>query len=447
MKPLVPLLVLLTACSSDTVSDADGNPADGGSAQEEQPDTGPEEANVDPHANAIAALPSPSLPDTLLSYDTPIPEYLQVQVVQLTNNTPPDNPITDAGATLGRVLFYDRRMSLNGEVACASCHDQTKGFSDHRVKSVGFDGGETGRQSMPLINLRHFPRGPMFWDQRAATLEEQVLMPIQDEVEMGMTLDALVERLSATDYYPPLFEAAFGDGTITSDRISRALAQFLRSIVSYGSRFDAEVAVTRDLTVDFPGFTAAENRGRAIFFGLHEPTNPEAPHLPGLCGNCHMFANPTMFVGPEGTPGALPPNAPPLDNLGIFHQLDPINNGFTDPDDDGVGGVTGNEDEMGAFKVSSLRNVALTAPYMHDGRFETLEEVVAHYNEGVEFHPNLGPGLLSFDTTRPLGADNMPTAVRLNLSAEDQAALVAFLHTLTDESIATDERWSDPFPN
>ena len=158
----------------------------------------------------IAALPSPELPEELLSYDHELPPSFSSRMVESFDNTPLDNPITDEGATLGRVLFYDQRLSQNGTVSCASCHRQGFGFSDPEEKSEGFDGGETGRHSMPLINLRYYARGSMFWDERANTLEEQVLMPVQDEVEMGLTLDELVERL--TDDGRSIGERLPGDG-------------------------------------------------------------------------------------------------------------------------------------------------------------------------------------------------------------------------------------------
>jgi len=403
--------------------DTGGSTEDTGGGTTDDTGTTPDTSET---ANPLPHLPSPTLPARAFEYDIPLPAHLQDPAVLRADNTPGDNAITNAGATLGRVLFYDRRLSANGEVSCASCHEQASSFGDPRELSVGFEGELTGRHSMALVNLRYYPSGAMFWDERADTLEDQVLMPIQDLVEMGMTLDELVVRLSATDYYGPLFEDAFGDPEVTEDRISRALAQFVRSIVSFDSRFDAEVAAVGDVRPDFPGFSAQENRGKDIFFGEHDPTTR------GLCGSCHMFANPTL---PGGGPGPAP------NNLGIFHQIDPTNNGLGDPDDLGVGGVTGLPQNNGQFKTSSLRNIALTGPYMHDGRFDTLEEVVRHYNQGIQFSDTLAPQL----TTPPMGPGSMPMPIRLGLSRADQDALVAFLETLTDTSVTTDERWSDPF--
>lgn len=335
-----------------------------------------------------------------------LPPHLLTPQILGQDNTPAGNPTTNAGAALGRVLFHDKRLSANQTVSCASCHQAEHGFSDPRRFSVGFDGGLTGRNSMGLTNARFYRREAFFWDERAATLEEQVLLPIQNEVEMGMTLELLVSRLSAEPFYAELFTSAFGSPAVSSPRISRALAQFVRSIASGDSKYDQGIAT------GFSNFTAQENRGRAIFQG------PQ-----GGCSACHGSDN---FV-----PGNL-----------IF------NNGLENPYvDKGVGEVTGSAADEGFFKVPSLRNIALTAPYMHDGRFATLEEVVEFYNSGVVNHPNLSPAL-----RQPIGPPPPPGTPptlggprRLNLSAADKAALVAFLRTLTDTSVTSDPKFSDPF--
>lgn len=171
------------------------------------------------------------------------------------DNTPANNPVTDEGATLGRVLFYDKKLSANGTVSCASFHQQDKGFSDDAALSLGFDGGTTRRHSMSLINARWYGRGRFFWDERAATLEEQVLMPFQDPVEMGMTLDQVVNTVAAQTYYPELFQAAFGSEEVTAEKISMALAQFVRSIVSVNSKYDEGRPQANIPTNDFPNYT------------------------------------------------------------------------------------------------------------------------------------------------------------------------------------------------
>jgi cytochrome c peroxidase len=254
---------------------------------------------------------------------------------------------------------------------------------------------------MGLTQARYYGRGRFFWDERAATLEDQVLQPIQNSVEMGMTLPALVQRLGAEPYYTNLFERAFGTTEVTSDRISKALAQFVRSIVSTRSKYD------RGIPVGFTNFTAQEILGRQIFLG--QVGN-------ATCAACH------------GTDNFVPNN--------IF------NNGLENPYvDKGVGALSGRVQDEGLFKVPSLRNIELTAPYMHDGRFATLEQVVEFYNSGVTNHPNLSPPLR---VPTPPGAPPGPPR-RLNLTAEQKAALVAFLKTLTDENLLNADRFSDPF--
>ena len=330
------------------------------------------------------------------------------------DNTPGDNPITDHGATLGRVLFYDTRLSATDTVACGSCHVQEHGFSDPRRFSVGLHGEVTARHSMALVNARFYSRGRFFWDERAATLEDQVLMPIQDPVEMGMSLEDLEAKLAAVDFYPSLFEKAFGSPEISSDRISMALAQFVRSLVSYQSKYDeALVARSRDDRRGFAGFgevfTDEELLGLRLFNGAGRggDGSDQIRRRGGrgrgaACGSCHTSA---------------------------LQLSSPRNNGLdavTDADD-GAGD--------GRFKAPSLRNIAVRAPYMHDGRFETLREVIDHYNSGVQRHPDLDGRM-----TRRGGEPR-----RLNLSDDEIDALVAFLGTLTDEAFLADPKFSNPF--
>ncbi|MCB9679619.1 MAG: cytochrome-c peroxidase [Alphaproteobacteria bacterium] len=353
-------------------------------------------------------------------YDPPVPAHLE-DALDRADNTPGDNPITTSGATLGRVLFWDHELSANRSLACASCHVDVVGFADDVPLSEGFDGGLTGRKSMPLVNLRYYRPGRMFWDERADSIEEQVLMPIQDDVEMGLSLDELVSRVSDAPYYGPLFEAAFGDREVTDDRISDALAQFVRSMTSFDSAWDVGFAATGDAAQPFPNYSAQENRGKDIFFGRIQPDGPNGP----LCNACHLPA------GPPPPPNAPPPPA----NPGIFFMPGPRVNGLVDAEDRGVGARTGVPGDTGRFKSPSLRNVELRAPYMHDGRFATLEAVVDFYSDGIQDVPNLDPVLRN-----PNGGPR-----RLNLSPADKAALVAFLKTLTDPTPALDERFADPF--
>lgn len=341
------------------------------------------------------------LPASPYNFANPVlPLHLTTPLILGQINTPAANPITNAGAALGRALFYDNRLSANQTVSCSSCHQAEHGFSDPRQFSIGFDGRATDRNSMGLTNARYYLRENFFWDERAATLEEQVLLPIQDELEMGMSLELLITRLAAEPFYTQLFTTAFGSPTIDSNRISRALAQFVRSIISSNSKYDQGVPVS------FANFTAAENRGRQIYQGQA-----------GGCATCH------------GSDNFVPGNA-------IF------NNGLENPYlDKGVGRVSGRAQDEGLFKVNSLRNIALTAPYMHDGRFATLEQVVEFYNSGVVNHPNLSPQLRA---PGPPGGPPPPPR-RLNLTATQKADLVAFLKTLTDTTVTTDPKFSDPF--
>lgn len=349
-----------------------------------------------------------NLPDIPFNYSiTDLPNYLQNEL-QEEDNTPIFNPISDEGATLGRVLFYDKKLSANDEISCASCHPQELAFSDPNQFSIGFEGGLTERNSMTLSNARFYENGHFFWDERAATLEEQVLLPIQDGVEMGMNLPDLEVKLAATDYYPDLFETAFGTPTVSSERISFALSQFVRSMVSYQSKYDVGRAQVNGggggmaQLMPFPNFTDEENEGKDIFF------NPNR----GNCNSCHQ--------------GDLQTSNLPRNN-GLFLMYA----------DQGVGAVTGQESDNGKFKVPSLRNIELTAPYMHNGSIETLEDVVQHYDNSVLPHPNLAPQL------RVDGPGSAPK--NLGLTFPEKDALVAFLKTLTDTVFTTDERFSDPF--
>ena len=341
-----------------------------------------------------SASSEPRLPEVAFQYNVPLPNHYRAGAPNspgIADNTPVGNQVTDAGATLGRVLFYDRRLSANNTVSCGSCHLQSHAFSDTTRFSRGFRGGRTTRNSMSLANARFYQRGRFFWDERASTLETQVLLPIQDSVEMGMTLDGAVRKVREASFYGPLFTAAFGSAEVTSDRLARALAQFVRSMVSANARFDAAFANINN--GEAPGFfvlSAEERQGMNVF------------NTVGGCARCHT------------TNGHI---SPVIFNNGLDATVT----------DAGAGG--------GRFKAPSLRNIELTAPYMHDGRFATLEAVVEHYDNGVRNSPTLDPGLR--------GLNGQPR--RLNLTSSDKAALVAFLRALTDDAFVADPRFSDPF--
>jgi cytochrome c peroxidase len=351
---------------------------------------------------------APNLPSTPFEYaNINLPDHLATVQVKRLDNTPDNNRITNDIATLGRVLFYDKNLSVNNTTSCASCHKQSAAFSDPAVFSTGFDGVKTERNSMSLVNAGFYPNGRFLWDERAQSAENQASMPIVHAVEMGMpSIDALVDKLQKVPYYPNLYAKAFGTPTIDSARTVDAIAQFERSIISFRTKYDEGRARFRDDQniddTDFPNFTAQENLGKQIFFGR------------GNCSRCH--ANETFsMINPK--------------NIGLDVALK----------DNGIGAITGRRDEEGVFKVPSLKSVALSAPYMHDGRFSTLEEVVEHYNSGVRAHPNL-----SSELVQRRGRRNT-TVVRLNLSQAEKQALVAFLETLTDTGITNDPKFSDPF--
>jgi cytochrome c peroxidase len=337
------------------------------------------------------------LPEKPYNYaDIDLPAHFKTPAARRFDNTPRDNRVTDDGATLGRVLFYDTRLSANNTVACGSCHHQDRAFIDPNRFSKGFEGKLTDRNAPSLVNLRYYTRGRFFWDERAASLEEQALMPIQSKTEMGQNLTKLVEILSRDDRYPGLFRKAFGDDKVTGERVGKALAQFVRSLVSYQSKYDEGRAKARSVRDDFDNFTARENQGKGLFLRR--------------CATCHM---------------------PPAQDA-HFVMDRPLNNGL-DADykvaDGGVGDVSLRPGDLGRFKAPSLRNVELTAPYMHDGRFATLEDVIDHYSRNVKQHPNVDGRVRR----------------RLNFSADEKAALVAFLKTLSDQKFVTDPKYSDPF--
>ena len=311
------------------------------------------------------------------------------------DNTPPDNPLSDEGATLGRVLFYDTRLSANNTTSCASCHVQAHAFADPKRFSKGFHGDQTDRRAMPLVNVRYYQRARFFWDERAANLEEMVLLPIQSRIEMGQDLKKVVDTLTRDATYPVLFARAFGDRQITERRIGKALAQFVRSIVSYQSRYDEGRARAQSAQDDFGNFTVQENRGKALFTRN--------------CSTCHMKDGNEHFFVPMPANTRLRANDPAADG--------------------GVGDATLRPTDLGSFKSPSLRNVEVTAPYGHDGRFATLDALIDHYSDNPVFDMNLG-----YVTARPL-----------KFTASEKAALMAFLRTLTDRTSLTDSRFSNPF--
>jgi cytochrome c peroxidase len=297
---------------------------------------------------------------------------------------PRDNPLTVEGVSLGSQLFFDRRLSANNSESCANCHRPRASFAQNRRVSRGIDGAIGTRNSMPLENLAW--KKQFFWDGRAASLREQVLQPIQNPIEMHQSLGALMNKLSTDTNYHRLFANAFGSPEINSDRLARALEQFLLVQVSFNSKFD-------QVTLGTAKFTDEEQRGFQLF---HTEYDPYHGQYGADCFHCHGGA--------------------------LFQSQDFANNGLDFQFRDlGRYVVTKRNGDQGKFSVPSLRNVAVTGPYMHDGRFRTLEEVVEHYCTGMIRSATLDPNLAK----HPNGG--------VPLSASDKSALVAFLRTLTDD--------------
>lgn len=330
-----------------------------------------------------------------------LPAYYDNTVAAL-DNAPANNAVTNRLATLGRVLFYDRELSVNRNVSCASCHQQVFGFDDPNRFSVGFAGTTfTTAHAMRLGNLRYWAPGSMFWDRRAASLEAQASQPITNAIEMGFDssnggMPALLARLNAIAYYQELFTFVFGDANVTEARLQLALANFQRAMISANSRWDTAYAQVfnpalpnRGLNQTLPGFTPQEDRGRLLFFtGI-------AGGGAG-CSACHVA--PTFALAANSRSNGL------------------------------------DAGETRIFKSPSLKSVGLSRFFMHDGRFGSLAEVVEFYNSGIQSGPALDNRL------NPGG-----NPLRLNLSAADKAALVAFLLTLSDNSLTSDPRFSNPF--
>jgi cytochrome c peroxidase len=325
-------------------------------------------------------------------------------LIEFGNFPPPgihqDNELTVQGVKLGRMLFYEKMLSRDNSISCGSCHEQEHAFSDINRFSLGVDGLPGGRQAMAIFNMA-WNNNHFFWDGRADLLRHQAIMPIEDALEMDETLPNVISKLSGSDIYPEQFERAFGTKEITTERISLAMEQFMNSIVSKNSKYDQYLAGNAS-------FTEQEERGRFLYF---TEFNPAFPNESGAdCQHCHGGAN--------------------------FENDRYMNNGLdTDAEMTDIGrqAVTGLAADKGKFKVTSLRNIELTPPYMHDGRFATLEEVIDHYNLVKESSTLDG----SFMQQLPYNG--------LNLSDDDKAALVAFLKTLTDYELINNPNYSDPF--
>ncbi len=338
---------------------------------------------------------SPVSSKTLNLPNTPF-DYTSVIV----SNVNDENPeVTPNGATLGRVLFYDPALSLNNRVSCASCHLQEKAFADVGAHSIGFEGKITPRNSMAILNP--VLNRTLFWDSRASSAANLALQPAQNHIEMGMEdLDYLAEKLKKIDYYPDLFEKAFGLNGVNKDNIANALAQFLCSMTTMNSKFDR----VQKGEVEF---TTLEAMGNSIFHGR------------GKCNKCHSGANFMADDSPSGPYGGTTNSG-----LSVAGTANTGLDRFT----------TDKGRNNGSFRIPSLRNIAVTGPYMHDGRFETLDDVLNFYSHGIQDHENLDPKLTE---------NGQP--IRFNFSELEKQALIAFLNTLTDQEYLTAEKYSSPF--
>lgn len=328
-------------------------------------------------------------------YELEIPSHFPVMVI------PEDNPMTIEGVELGRHLFYEERLSGDNTMACAACHIPANGFSDPNQYSVGIDGIQGNRSSMALINLGW--QTFFFWDGRSKTLEEQILEPVPNPIEMHQTWKDAVGKLKADVKYRNMFFRAFGVEGIDSTKVSKAIAQFLRTMISGSSKYDVMYKFENGYTLSafeqtiLPTITPEQWGGYDLFKSLSGAD----------CFHCHN--GPLMQVQKFSNNG--------LDLT------------FTDL---GRGGVTGNANDNGKFKVPTLRNIALTAPYMHDGRFSTLDEVIEHYSTGIH----------SSATIDPLIEYAFQGGVQLD--ASEKNLLKQFLLTLTDNEFVTNPDFQDP---
>jgi cytochrome c peroxidase len=331
--------------------------------------------------------------------------------------------ITEEVFQLGRHLFYERRLSRNNTVSCASCHQQDKAFTDGRAFSVGLNGEQTARGAMAIVNLAF--EDIFFWDGRSPSLEDQALQPIEDHIEMDLTLAEAIARLDSIYLYDSLFFHAYGDTIVSAQKIARALATFERGIISKDSKFDKYKRGEASLSPE-------EQLGLNLFTthpGTYwDPVNQiNIFRRGGNCGDCHTTVLFSKLIGNQG-----------MKNNGL--EFDDTRT------DDGYFGVTGKDGDRGKFKTPSLRNIELTAPYMHDGRFNTLEEVLDHYNDHVKVSSTLD--ILMFVNNDPqqqgiISPDGK--FIQLGLTQNEKDAIVAFLKTLTDEELIVNPRYSNPF--
>lgn len=309
---------------------------------------------------------------------------------------PSDNPTTEAGVKLGRYLFYETALSANNKISCSSCHQQKLAFTDGQKSSIGVDGSLQSRNTMSLANLLWVSN--LFWDGRSNSLEDQAKGPLTNTHEMGQAISISALKLQSTKLYPSLFKAAFNTSKISDELIVKALAQFERTLVSANSKYDQYLNGTYQPN-------ASELNGIQLFYSNNTTVTRGAS-----CGRCH--GGPKTYAN-------------------LFHNngLDSI---YTDK---GRSSITNQAYDLGRFRVVTLRNIALTAPYMHDGRFKNLEEVIDHYDNHIKESETLSPILRNNDYKK----------LSLHLSITEKKDLLSFLNMLTDSSFINDKRFSSPF--
>lgn len=358
-------------------------------------------ASCEPDTPVCESCPIPtddlviSGPSVPTAFTLEVPDYFPRPIRDETN------PLTEEGIALGRRLFYDRIMGRDSAFACADCHKQELAFTDGRGLAVGVGGLESPRSAMSIVNLAFNPNG-FNWDGRSPKLWEQAIHPVENILEMDEDWERVLLRIRRHPDYPTRFRAAFGVGRtseITRELVVKAIAQFEHTIISGDSHFDRVVYQNTEF------FTEEEQLGADSLFFIENV--PVGVNHPG-CGHCH--------------------NAPSFgDNLFKNNGIEDVAS-LDDFPDLGFGVVSGSRFDNGKFRTPTLRNIALTAPYMHDGRFATLEEVLDHYASGGHGVENEDPNITGFTMTD-----------------RQKAALLAFLRTLTDETLLTDERYANPF--
>ena len=366
---------------------------------------------VDPYAAIKATFGTKIDPTNLANYAN------QGKPAYINKDNTGGNTITNAKATLGRVLFYDKNLSIDNSISCGSCHKQQFAFSDTAIASKGVVGGFTGRHSMRLVNSRFATEIKFFWDERAANLEQQTTQPVKDHAEMGFSglsgrpgIAALLTKLQAIGYYNELFKFVYGDINVTEARMQESLAQFIRSIQSFDSKYDAGRALVANDGQPFPNFTPQENMGKQVFLTppVFDATGNRINGGAG-CNGCH--------------------NAPEFD-------IDPNtrNNGI-------IGTIAGSGIDITVTRAPSLRDVTNTAgipngPLMHTGNLATIQNAIGHYGT-----INIAPGNTNLDPRlRPNGFGQ-----RLNFTAPEVNGLMAFLRTLSGTNVYTDIKWGSPF--